>query len=200
MTRILILYGTTDGHTAKIARFLADELRPKGAIVDVFRAGKADPDPRDYDGVLVAASVHAGGYQRAVVRWVRARGETLRGKPSAFLSVCLAVLQRDLKVQRELGAIINRFEQQTGWQAPQVRVVAGAVKYTRYGWLKRWVMRRIVKKAGGSTDVSQDHEYTDWADLQVFAAEFYAQFEIPAPPQGKTEEPDCGCACATSVA
>jgi menaquinone-dependent protoporphyrinogen oxidase len=195
MPRILILYGTTEGHTEKVARFLTNQLRWKGAIVHSVQAGPADPDPGEYDAVIVAASVHAGGYQSAVVRWARAHAEALSGKPSAFVSVCLAVLQKDLKVQRELGAIVNRFEARTGWKPAQVKLVAGALPYTRYGWLKRMLMRRIVKKAGGATDVSRDHEYTDWDDLGTFAAAFFA----PYLPESLPEEA-CGAACCCSGA
>ncbi|HEV8453939.1 MAG TPA: flavodoxin domain-containing protein [Gemmatimonadales bacterium] len=199
MSRLLILYGTTDGHTEKIARFLASELRSDGATVDVLDARTSNPQPGDYAGVLVAASIHAWGYQRAVVRWVRAHADALRGKPSAFLSVCLAVLQKDLKVQRELGGIINRFEARTGWKPTRVKIVAGALPYTRYGWLKRAVMRRIVKKAGGSTDVSRDHEYTDWSDLLGFAGTFHVLCEgRPAPLETATGASGCSGACCCS--
>ena len=180
MSKLLVLYGTTDGQTAKIARFLATELRTFGVQTDVVEAGTADPDPREYVGVIVAASVHMGGYQPGVVRWARAHAKALRGKPSAFLSVCLGVLQQDLKVQRDLVAITNRFENQTGWKPPRVKLVAGALKYTRYGWLKRMLMRRIAEKAGGSTDVSRDHEYTDWGDLREFAEAFWAMCRVIA--------------------
>lgn len=178
MTKLLILYGTTDGHTAKIASYLASQLHGFGATVDVVEAGMADPDPRNYVGVIVAASVHAGGYQRAVVRWARAHAAALQGKPAAFLSVCLGVLQPDLEVQRDLIAITNRFEARTGWKPLRVKLVAGALSYTRYGWLKRMVMRRMAAKAGGSTDISRDHEYTDWADLREFADAFCAMCRV----------------------
>lgn len=180
MSNILILYGTTDGQTAKIARFLATELRTFSVKTDVIEAGTADPDPRDYAGVIVAASVHAGRFQRPVVRWARQHARALRGKPSAFLSVCLGVLQQDLEVQRDLVAITNRFEDQTGWKPPRVKLVAGALKYTRYGWLKRMLMRHMAAKAGGSTDVSRDHEYTDWGDLREFAEAFWAMCRVIA--------------------
>jgi menaquinone-dependent protoporphyrinogen oxidase len=122
--------------------------------------------------VIVAASVHVGGFQRAVIRWARSHAQSLRDKPTAFLAVCLGVLQKDLAVQRELVAVVNRFEARTGWKASRVKLVAGALKYTRYGWLKRMLMRRIAGKAGGDTDVSRDYEYTDWTDLREFAEAF----------------------------
>jgi menaquinone-dependent protoporphyrinogen oxidase len=174
MARILVLYGTTDGHTAKVARFLTDALGALGASVDLVRAGTASPDPRDYTGVIVAASLHARGFQREVIRWVRDNAKLLPSTTSAFLPVCLSVLQKDLEVQHDLGGIVNRFEEVTGWKPDRIRYVAGALLYTRYGWLKRMVMRRIAGRAGGSTDVTRDHEYTDWEDLRKFAVAFCA--------------------------
>jgi hypothetical protein len=75
-----------------------------------------------------------------------------------------------------------------------VKEVAGALKYTRYGWLKRRVMRYIAGKAGGSTDTSRDHEYTDWEDLRVFAESLATEpaksaAGIPTPPNMAMSKP-----------
>ena len=172
MTRILVLYGTTEGQTAKVARFLGDTLQAAGVSADVVEAGTARPSPDGYDGVLVAASIHAGGYQRAVHHWVHDHARTLNDKPAAFLSVCLGVLQRTPKAQEDLAAIVDRFLTATGWHPATVKQVAGALPYSKYNWLTRWTMVRIVRKAGGDIDTSRDYEYTDWADLRAFAEEF----------------------------
>jgi menaquinone-dependent protoporphyrinogen oxidase len=178
MSRLLIVYGTTDGHTAKVADAMASALRHFGADVDVANAaGVWDPDPRDYVAVIVAASVHAQRYQRAVTRWARAHAEALRERPTAFVSVCLAVLARSAKVDRDLAAILARFSQDTGWQPTEAKVVAGALLYRRYGWLKRLLMRRVVRKAGGDTDTSRNYEYTDWKDLEEFTERFVAHLQ-----------------------
>ena len=172
MTRILVLYGTTDGHTAKISRALADALRRHGTHVDVAEAGAATVRPQDYAGVIVAASVHAGGYQRGVRRWVRRHAEALRAKPTAFVSVCLGVLQKDPRVQQEVAAIVTRFFTATGWQPTMTETIPGALRYTRYNWLKRLIMKRIAAKAGGDTDTTRDYEYTNWSDVRNFAERF----------------------------
>lgn len=172
MSRILVIYGTTEGQTAKIARRLGDALREEGASADVANAGAAWPDPHPYDAVIVAASIHVGGYQRAVRRWVRAHVDVLNEKPTAFVSVCLAVLQPEAKVQQELSAIVDRFLKKTGWRPSTTKHVAGALAYSQYNWLKRRAMVRIVRKAGGDTDTSRDYEYTDWADVRAFAGAF----------------------------
>ena len=172
MSRILVLYGTTEGHTAKVARFLGDTLRADGVSADVIDARTVCPSPDSYDAVIVAASVHARGYQRTVRRWVHDHARVLNDKPTAFVSVCLAVLQHEPKVERDLAAIVDRFLTSTGWRPAITKNVAGALAYSRYNWLKRWAMVRIVRKAGGDIDTSRDYEYTDWADLRAFAEEF----------------------------
>jgi len=172
MSRILIVYGTSDGHTAKIAEAIGETLRRKGAIVNVMDARRAIGRPESYDGIVVAASVHAGRYQRYVHRWVREHAASLQGKPTAFVSVCLAVLQNKTEVQQHLTAILDRFFTETGWRPTLTKIVAGALLYTRYNWLKRWMMKRIVQKAGGDTDTSRDYEYTDWKDVRKFAVGF----------------------------
>jgi len=172
MSRILVIYGTTEGQTAKVARCLGDVLREEGVAADVTNAGAEWPDAGQYDAVIVAASIHAGGYQRAVRRWVRAHADVLNGKPTAFVSVCLAVLQPEAAVQQELNAIADRFVRSTGWRPSTIKHVAGALAYSRYNWFKRRAMVRIVRKAGGDTDTSRDYEYTDWADVRAFAGAF----------------------------
>ena len=172
MSRVLILYGTTDGHTRLIAESIGDALRIGGVEADVVRAGTADPHPARYDGAIVAASIHAGRYQKAVEHWVRAHARDFGSRPTAFVSVCLSVVNRTPKVIGDLDAIVKRFSKTTGWKPMQIEHVAGALLYTRYNFLKRWVMKRIVKQQGGETDTSKDYEYTDWMKLRGFAEDF----------------------------
>jgi menaquinone-dependent protoporphyrinogen oxidase len=171
---ILIAYGTTDGHTARIAAFTGTVLEGAGAQVDIIQVGRgrADPSPERYDAVVVAGSLHGGRYQRALHRWVRRHAAALNEQPTAMISVCLGILQKDPKVWVDLDAKINLFLKETGWQSSVVKIVAGALLYTHYGWLKRWIMHRITRKAGVETDPTLDYIYTDWDDLRLFAEGF----------------------------
>jgi menaquinone-dependent protoporphyrinogen oxidase len=174
MTRVLVFFGTTNGHTARIAGTVAEVLRERGLTVDLVDGAHASPSPDGYDAVVVAASVHAGGYQRRVRRWLAAHAAECAARPSAFVSVCLGVLQHEPKVDADLWRIRETLFVSTRWRPEMVKVVAGALPYTRYNWITRWVMRRIARKAGGDTDTSRDYEYTDWNDLRAFAGEFAA--------------------------
>lgn len=174
MTTILIVYGTTDGHTRKIAQVLAENLRGQFCSVDIAdSAGMLRRlSPEGYDGVIVAASVHIGDYQRAVAGWVRTHAQVLNLIPTAFLSVCLGVLEPGTKPRQALLRILRRFLDRCGWRPTITRMVAGALPYTRYGWIKRMMMKRIAAKAGGDTDTTRDYEYTDWNDLRRFSRDF----------------------------
>lgn len=50
--------------------------------------------------------------------------------------------------------------------------IAGALRYSKYGPVKRELMKRIAARAGGATDTSCDVEYTDWEQVRRFALEF----------------------------
>ena len=172
MSRILVLYGTTEGHTRKVANAIGDTLRTGGLDVDVVHVDDTEPDPARYAGVIVAASVHSGHYQKPIVSWIRAHAADLNRIPSAFVSVCLAVLSKNEAGRKEADAIPQRLLAATGWHPSQIKIVAGALLYTRYNFFIRWVMKRIVAVAGGDTDTSRDYEYTDWADVRLFAEDF----------------------------
>lgn len=174
MPRILIVFGTTDGQTLKIASRLAEQFRALAIAADVFHAADVPPDVRveTYDGVIVAASVHVGGYQKVVHRWVRANARVLNKRPGAFLSVCLGVLEPEPEPQAEVRAIIRKFLDRTGWKPAIARPVAGALPWSKYGWLKTLVMKRIVREKMGAVDTTKDLEFTDWDDLRHLALDF----------------------------
>jgi menaquinone-dependent protoporphyrinogen oxidase len=173
MSTALVLFGSTDGQTAKIAGVIADTLRAEGCSADLLDARDAAyTSPDRYDAVVVAASLHAGGYQRVVRHWVRAHAAMLSTRPAAFVSVCLGVLERREETDRELDRRLRDFFSGTRWAPSRWTIVAGALPWTKYGWLKKRIMRRIVRKAAGDVDFSRDFEYTDWDEVRSFAKDF----------------------------
>jgi menaquinone-dependent protoporphyrinogen oxidase len=182
MARILILFGTTDGHTRKVANAVAEDLKALGATAEIVDARKVPKTvrPDGYDAILVAASVHAGGFQGSVRRWVRRNAAELNSKHTGFLPVCLGVLEKRPQAHSDLERIRDRFLKQTSWHPETTHFVAGALPYTRYGFFKKWVMKRISAKAGGGTDTSRDYEYTDWAELNRFVSDFAIQRRLVA--------------------
>jgi menaquinone-dependent protoporphyrinogen oxidase len=167
-----VLYGTREGHSAKVAGAIADELQTLGARADVVDAAAAQPDAAAYAAAVLVASVHKGDYESAVRDWTRRHARVLNGMPSAFVSVSLGVLQTDAKVQKDTEAIRARFLDKTGWQPKALLHAAGALMYSRYNLVERLLMKRIAAQAGGDTDTHCDYEYTDWKALAEFTRRF----------------------------
>jgi menaquinone-dependent protoporphyrinogen oxidase len=169
---VLVLFGTTEGHSARVAAAFGETLQGEGCAVEVVDAAAGSPEAGAFDAVIVVASVHAGDYQSEVMRWTRRHARTLNAIPSAFVSVSLGVLQDDPKVQAESQAIRDRFVERTGWTPAATLPVAGALQYSRYNFVKRLLMQRIAAQAGGDTDTRRDYDYTDWKALAAFARRF----------------------------
>lgn len=168
---VLLLYGTTEGQTKKITQFVADRLVQKGHRVSIANAaeGGLGHDPRGFAAVLIAASLHAGRYQAAVVRFVRENRTAISARPNAFLSVSLAAASDDSGDLTGLKQCVDKFIAETGWTPGSIHHVAGAFRFTAYGFFKRWAMRYIAYRKGAPTDTSCDYELTDWDDLAGFA-------------------------------
>lgn len=174
MARVLICYGTSEGQTATIAERMGDVVDGEGHEVTLVHLNHLpdDLDPGTYDGLVVGASIHAGSHQKYVTRFVRNHAETLNRRPSAFFSVSLTAAHDDPGEREPAAELLEEFLDETGWNPDGTLAVAGALRYSEYGLLKRFVMRRIAGRASGDTDASRDYEYTDWEDVEAFAREF----------------------------
>ncbi len=173
MPRILILYATTEGHTAKIVQRIVQRFQTLGHTVEAHRADVVPSglDSTGYDGVIVGSSIHYGrhpGFLRALVRRFRA---ALTAQPSAFFSVSLSAGGPGAKPEAA-RRYLETFLRQVDWRPPQTATFAGALQYSKYGVFKRLLMRMIVGIAGGDTDPTRDYEYTDWNAVDRFADEF----------------------------
>lgn len=170
--KILIIYGTTEGQTRKIARFMEDILQEAGHAVTIANATEEPPAPDNYDAVLVGSSIHIQQYHTAVVHYATQYAQVLNQKPSAFYSVCMAVASKLEDEHRAVEQIAQKFLETCGWKTENIFHIAGALKYTQYDFFKRLIMKMISKKEGGSTDTTHDHEYTDWEAVRGFVLAF----------------------------
>lgn len=170
--KILIIYGTSEGHTRKIARYMEEVLQNEGHTVVIADASEQPPSPLDHDMVLIGASLHMHKYQSSVRQFIMEHLAALNALPSAFFSVCLSVASEIKEEHAEAHKIAADFLAETGWHARETGHIAGALKYTRYDYFKRLIMRMIAKKQGASTNTLKDHEYTDWDEVGRFVLDF----------------------------
>ncbi|MCB0373087.1 MAG: hypothetical protein KDD31_08775 [Muricauda sp.] len=170
--KVLIIYGSIEGQTRKIARFMEEVLQEENHPTVISNATEDPPSPDKFDVILIGSSIHLHKYNSAVKSYVTNHSDILNSKPSAFFSVCMAVASSIPEEHEEAAKIAQDFLDETGWKTNTVWQIAGALRYTQYDYFKKLTMRMIAKKQGGATDTSKDHEYTDWGKVKRNVLEF----------------------------
>ena len=188
--KFLLIYGTTEGQTRKVSSFVAEHLAQQGQesqVTDAIDAAAADP--REFDAVIIAASLHAGRYQSAIVHFVKDHLAAIGARPNAFISVSLAAASDDEDDLRGLERCVAEFAHQTGWTPDRTHHVAGAFRYSSYDFLKRWAMKYIAYRKGAPTDTSRDYELTDWTDLARFVDTLVRELQSARSTAGQRPQP-----------
>lgn len=168
---VLVAYATSEGQTRAVAERIAVVADRRGAETTLVNLGSphADVDPASFDAVFVGGSIHGGSHQRSVSEFAATHRTALRSVPSGFFSVSLSAASDDPEVRERAEECVERFAADARWSPDRTATVGGALKYSEYGFLKRFVMKRVVATMGG--DAHSDYEYTDWARVERFAEE-----------------------------
>lgn len=182
MTSILAIYGTAYGQTERVVRRIAERVGARGLTVTAYRgdALPADLDVGRFDGFLIAASVMRGRHQAYVQEFVRRHLDRLNHAPSAFVSVSGSAGSPLPAKQAEARGYIEKFLHDTAWHPTLATMFGGALAYTKYGFILRWIIKQISKQAGGPTDTTRDHDTTDWDAVDRFAIQVAEAVAQPA--------------------
>lgn len=169
--KTLILFSTRDGQTREIAFYLASELKEQGVYADVVNLNRTEEIQwADYDRVVIGASIRYGHFHPALDRFVKKHLDTLKSLPGAFYSVNL-VARKPEKRTPQTNSYTRKFLLNSPWQPELSAVFAGALRYPRYSWYDRVMIRLIMKMTGGETDTRKEVVYTDWPQVASFARE-----------------------------
>ena len=169
--KTLMLFSTRDGQTREIAAYLCSQLNELGtdtAMIDLNRTD--DIEWQLYDRVIIGASIRYGHFHPALDRFVKKHAAVLQSMPSAFFSVNL-VARKPEKRSPQTNSYTRKFLLRSPWQPDSCAVFAGALRYPRYGWFDRFMIRLIMKMTGGETDTRKEVVYTDWEQGAGFARE-----------------------------
>ncbi|MEK2645626.1 flavodoxin domain-containing protein [Bdellovibrio sp. BCCA] len=187
MARVLIVYESKYGQTQKIAQYIANKIRNTGIETDILEDHQKEiVGLAKYDGVIVGGAVYARGFPHKLQEWAHRHADVLNETTSAFFSVCLGILENTPKAKKEEREIVQGFFKKTGWCPQQWRIFAGGLKYSKYNWFIKNIMKRIAKQEGSDTDTARDYEYTNWQDVDEFVNDFLValktaprHYEIP---------------------
>jgi menaquinone-dependent protoporphyrinogen oxidase len=173
MAKILILYASAEGQTARIAARVVGSLVGSGHQVEAHYAtpGRRMPDFAAYDAIVVGASVHYGHHPRFLSSQLERQRTALARRPGAFFSVSLSADGPGAKPDAA-RRYADEFLRRIGWEPGRTATFGGALRYSEYPAWKRFLVGLFVRVAGGDTDPSRDYEYTDWRAVERFAEGF----------------------------
>ncbi|MDS0284438.1 flavodoxin domain-containing protein [Haloarcula onubensis] len=174
MATILTVFGTGEGQTAEIADSITAEFSARGHTATTVNVVDIDSelDPDEFDAVLVGASVHYGRQQTSVRRWVKTNRDVLVRKPNGFFQVSGASGAKNDEGLAEATGYLDKFIDDTDWRPDRIALFGGALRFSEYGFLKRALLKFIVRNQEFETDESGDAELTDWESVVSFADEF----------------------------
>jgi len=178
MATILVLFASHYGQTQAIAERIAERLRTRGHEVDLVNArfAKAPPPPQDYDAVVLGSRVELGRHATAIRNYIRGHSDDLRSIPTAFFSVSMAASGANAGAD-PAGYMDTMFDE-LGWKPTRAVALGGALPYRKYGWVTRFIMKRISQGAGHTTDTSKNHEFTNWQRVQTWTDEIAALLPV----------------------
>jgi menaquinone-dependent protoporphyrinogen oxidase len=166
MSTIAILYETKYGQTEKIASYVAERVRSRGHDAVLSRVSSLSArDRTSADAFIVLAPIYLGKHPSAVRDFIVEHGPALGARPSAFFSVSGSAASSSASERDAARRLADDFVFATRWRPKVIACFGGAIAYPRYNLLVRFLMKRITKKQGGSTDTSRIHELTNWADV-----------------------------------
>ncbi|MGZ0722988.1 menaquinone-dependent protoporphyrinogen IX dehydrogenase [Kluyvera cryocrescens] len=169
--KTLMLFSTRDGQTREIAAYLCSQLNELGADTAMIDLNRTDDiEWQLYDRVIIGASIRYGHFHPTLDRFVKKHAAVLQSMPSAFFSVNL-VARKPEKRSPQTNSYTRKFLLRSPWQPDSCAVFAGALRYPRYGWFDRFMIRLIMKMTGGETDTRKEVVYTDWEQVAGFARE-----------------------------
>src|SRR6185369_3431973 len=171
--RAAVFFATREGQSERVAEHVASDLRSRGVDTDVVNVKhvQGEVDWRNYGAAFVVASVHLEHHEKEMVQFVRQSRHELERLHAAFLSLTLSQAGAEDAIdstpsQREQAhadalRMIEGFTRATGWRPERSLTVAGALAYSKYNFIVKWIMKLIAHKAGFDGPTTRDYEFTN---------------------------------------
>ena len=170
MSKFLIIYSSTDGHTKMICERIKNFLTGENLaeLLSLEDAKKADLS--NFEKIIIGASIRYGKHSKELYKFINLNKNILDQKKCAFFSVNV-VARKPEKNTPDTNPYVKKFLKVSKWQPKKIGVFAGKVDYPNYGLFDKYAIKLIMFLTDGPTDTSQSYEFTDWSKVDNFARE-----------------------------
>ena len=127
MSKIIIIYSTTDGHTKEICSRLFSIIESSNNDVILIPIEDENKiDLRTFDKIVIGASIRYGKHSPKVYEFINKNLEILEKKSNAFFSVNV-VARKPNKNLPETNPYLKKFLSQISWKPRELAVFAGKI-------------------------------------------------------------------------
>ncbi len=171
MSKFLIIYSTTDGHTKIICQRIKNFLTNGNLVELISLEDSKKVDLSNFEKIIIGASIRYGKHSKELYKFINLNRTILHQKKSAFFSVNV-VARKPEKNTAETNPYINKFLKISKWRPNKISVFAGKVDYPNYNFFDKYIIKLIMFITSGPTDTSRSYEFTDWSKVDDFSKEF----------------------------
>ncbi len=170
MSKFLIIYSTTDGHTKTICERIKNFITD-GNLVELLSLEDAKKiDLSNFEKIIIGASIRYGKHSKELYKFINLNKNILDKKKCAFFSVNVVARKLE-KNTAETNPYINKFLKISKWKPNKIGVFAGKVDYPNYNFFEKYIIKFIMFITKGPTDTSKSYEFTDWSKVDDFSEE-----------------------------
>ncbi len=169
MSRICIVYSTTDGHTLEICERIQQVLEHEAHWIELMAIEHASGiDWTRCDKIVIGARIRYGKHHPDVRAFIERHVDHLQARPSAFFSVNV-VARKPGKDTVAGNPYLQKFLKSILWKPTELAVFAGKIDYRKYRLGDRLMIRFIMWLTKGPTQPDACVDFTNWQAVADFA-------------------------------
>jgi menaquinone-dependent protoporphyrinogen oxidase len=165
VNKILVAYSTRAGSTAEIAAAIGQTLAQRGYTVDVLPV-KKQPNPSDYDAVILGSPIRMGSWLPEVVGFVKDNRTLLEQMPVAAFTVHMLNGGNNEQSRGNRQAYLDAVRE---WISPaEEAFFLGKMELAKLSFLDRFISNAMKAK---------DEDLRDWNAVHAFAESVFTRVE-----------------------
>lgn len=162
---VIIAFGTVEGQTGKIARFIEKLAKEAGEDVHIINTSdhSSTVNFEAVESVILAASVHERKHPKKFEVFVASEQKALAKARTLMISVSMSAAFSE--GHDEAQDYLDEMKMRTGLDPDVEMLVAGAIKSREYDYYATQVLKHVVLRGRSFDPANQEHEFTDWKEL-----------------------------------
>lgn len=168
LPKALCLYSSRFGQGYRVSRLIEEKCQ--NYDVELINIEEVNIDHKTimgHDMIIIVASIRYGYFHKKVREFIQLNRDVLTEKKTLFLPISLVARNPERRTL-EKNRYVREFLENNQWVPTNVKIVPGALLYSRYNFFDKHMMKLIMHITKGETDVTKDIDYMDWDALESF--------------------------------